>query len=402
MTSGSLDDMTGGWVRVEGAPGIYRRGSRYVVTYRDATGAQRRVAARTLREARRLKAERTATATAGAPEPDRRVVFGEYAPEVLRFRSRELRPHVAAEYERVTKAWLLPRFGKRKLVSLTAADVRGLVDEILGAGLSANTARNYVKPLRVVMGQALADGLVQHDVFRGVRIATPSAETDEDELEGRAKALTREQLDTFLRVVPPRWKPFFALIATTGLRFSEAIGLRWCDVDLEGRACVRVRQAIVEGRVGRPKTRNSRRTVPLAPDVVRLLRAHRDAALLADRGGGEQLVFPSDAGTPIIPENLRRRVLKPAAEEAGCGWAGFHAFRHTCASLLIAEGRSIVQVSRWLGHATPAFTLSTYAHWLDGDDLGEPLCLPARAPTYEDLPVDEPAATAPLDETSGP
>jgi integrase len=66
-----------------------------------------------------------------------------------------------------------------------------------------------------------------------------------------------------------------------------------------------------------------------------------------------------------MPNNVRRRVLKPAAEKAGLPWVGFHAFRHTFASLLFAEGRNAVQVQRWLGHHSPPsrfppmFTCST-------------------------------------------
>jgi integrase len=85
-------------------------------------------------------------------------------------------------------------------------------------------------------------------------------------------------------------------------------------------------------------------------------------------------VFSSAAGTPLNPSNVARRVLKPAAEEAGVPWAGFHTFRHTCATLLFAGGRNAVQVQRWLGHHWPAFTLATYVHLLDGD-IGEPLDL---------------------------
>jgi hypothetical protein len=71
---------------------------------------------------------------------------------------------------------------------------------------------------------------------------------------------------------------------------------------------------------------------------------------------------------------MMRRVLRPAAEEAGAPWAGFHAFRHTCASLLFERGANAVKVQRWLGHHSPAFTLSTYIHLLDSS-LGDPLDL---------------------------
>lgn len=74
----------------------------------------------------------------------------------------------------------------------------------------------------------------------------------------------------------------------------------------------------------------------------------------------------------MAPENLHRRTLKPAAQEAGVGWAAFHSFRHSCASMLIDDGRNIVQVSRWLGHHSPSFTLDVYAHLMD-DGVGKPL-----------------------------
>jgi integrase len=70
--------------------------------------------------------------------------------------------------------------------------------------------------------------------------------------------------------------------------------------------------------------------------------------------------------------NLFHRTLKPAAQGAGAAWAGFHAFRHYCASALIADGRNIVQVSRWLGHHSPSFTLDVYAHLMD-DGVGAAL-----------------------------
>jgi integrase len=72
-----------------------------------------------------------------------------------------------------------------------------------------------------------------------------------------------------------------------------------------------------------------------------------------------------------------RRYLKPAAEEAGIPWVGFHTFRHTCASLLFDEGRNIRQVQRWLGHHAPSFTLDTYVHLLD-EGVGEALDLGAE------------------------
>ena len=88
-----------------------------------------------------------------------------------------------------------------------------------------------------------------------------------------------------------------------------------------------------------------------------------------------------------MPNNLSRRVLKPAAEEAGAPWAGFHTFRHTCASMLFAEGRNAVQVPRWLGHHSPR-SRSPYAHLLDGD-MGEPFDLGANKVRTGPTPISD-------------
>lgn len=82
-------------------------------------------------------------------------------------------------------------------------------------------------------------------------------------------------------------------------------------------------------------------------------------------------LFPASNGGYLEPSNLMSRVLKPAARRAGVPWAGFHTFRHTCATMLFRHGLNAKQVQVWLGHHSPAFTLDTYVHLL-ADDLPDP------------------------------
>jgi Phage integrase family len=129
----------------------------------------------------------------------------------------------------------------------------------------------------------------------------------------------------------------------------------------------RLRRVRGEGlQVGPPKTKTSRRDIPIPVPLADRLAALHTAP--------EAWVFTSNGhGTPVDPDNVHSRVLRPACEEADCSWAGFHTFRHTVASRLIAEGRNVVQVSRFLGHANAHTTLSIYGH-LDGN-VGGPLVL---------------------------
>ena len=121
---------------------------------------------------------------------------------------------------------------------------------------------------------------------------------------------------------------------------------------------------MVRGRIERPKSRHGVRTVPISLTVAETLAVAR---MHADDGGEDGLVFVSQRGTPLDPDNLRRRMLVPLLAEVGVDSGGWHLLRHTCASIRLADGQSVVQVSRMLGHHSPGFTLATYTHLLDGE-----------------------------------
>jgi integrase len=115
-------------------------------------------------------------------------------------------------------------------------------------------------------------------------------------------------------------------------------------------------------RFAAPKSRYGRRDIPLSQRLATELEARW---LLEEDVDG--LVFPPATGTVLDASNLMRRVLKPAARTAGVPWAGFHTFRHTCATRLFRRGVNAVQVQMWLGHHSPAFTQAVYVHLLSSD-----------------------------------
>jgi integrase len=122
-----------------------------------------------------------------------------------------------------------------------------------------------------------------------------------------------------------------------------------------------VREQFYKGERKRLKSGNGRRDVPLSTGMAAKLLAHRRDSYRGD----DAPVFASKTGMPLYPQNVSRHVLKPAAESVGLGWVTYHTLRHTCGSLLFEAGRNVKQVSEWLGHADPSFTLNTYVHLLD-------------------------------------
>jgi integrase len=374
-------------------PGIYRRGDRYTFSYK-VDGKQYWESARTLDEARRAKAVRTADIARGEFEERSRITLHDYAREwVKRYQGRGrrgFRDHTREEYERMREAYPLKFFSARvRLTEITPSKVAEFVAWLCEQTkpaptkespdrrdlLSDKTIRNVMGPLRACLATAVREGLIRSNPSREVDLPhRPTAEDVEDE---EVKAMSREELTALLGQFPETWRVFFWLLAATGLRISEAIALQWRHLDLDASSPhVKVRRGVVRGRLGPPKSRHARREVPLDHALVLALRDRHEAT---EWPGDDDLVFPAGNGAYLHVGNTRRRVLKPVRERACLEWVGFHTFRHTCATLLFAEGRNAVQVQRWLGHHSAAFTLARYVHLLDGD-LGEPLTVQGGNP----------------------
>jgi integrase len=255
-----------------------------------------------------------------------------------------------------------------KLVEVTPYVLARFVDWLVDEGeqrkrLSDKTIANIVIPLRTALKSAQREGLIRQNPSQG--LALPHREEDPDEEEVEAiKVFNRDQLTTVLSLAPERHKLLLELLAGCGLRISEAIALQRLHFQLDdGTPEVCIRRALVKGHMGPPKSRRGRREIRLSRPFAEKVRAHLDAI----PGEATDLVFTSKGGSPLDPDNLRKRVLKPLVEEVGAPWAGFHTFRHTFASIHLSEGTNLVALSRALGHHSPAFTLSRYTHLLPGE-----------------------------------
>lgn len=154
-----------------------------------------------------------------------------------------------------------------------------------------------------------------------------------------------------------RSEALYVLAVTTGMRQGELLGLAWEDVDLE-RGVVRVRRTLTRDRgrlsLEKPKTKKSRRTVPLAARGLNALKAHRKAqleervrypGLWEDNG----IVFANQSGNLLNPSNLRKRSFAPLLARAGLPVVRFHDLRHTAATLLLAQGVHPKYVQELLG-----------------------------------------------------
>ena len=156
-------------------------------------------------------------------------------------------------------------------------------------------------------------------------------------------------------------EPYSTLIlflAVSGLRTSEAIGIKW--VDFEGDV-LRISRRIYEGEAGSTKNNHSERSLPIPRALLARMR------LL---GNGEW-AFRSRAGTPVNPGNVLKRYVRPIVKDLGIKIGGWHDFRHTLATRSLKKWPTKV-VSEILGHPDVRTTPRVYQH-VETEDFRAPL-----------------------------
>lgn len=244
--------------------------------------------------------------------------------------------------------------------------------------MSDSTIRQAYTILRAGLDGAVRDGLLGRNPAAAIR--RPGVER------GEAKYLHTDDVAKLLRAAEGlRYYPVLALVASTGLRRGEALGLSWDKVDLDV-GLLRVTATL--NRVGgalvcsEPKTARAWRMVPLTPGMVTLLRKHKAAQAAerlraANQWDQSDLVFTTELGTPVDPRNILRSV-EVAAKKAGIGGVGVHTLRHSAAVAWLESGAHIKAVADLLGHSSIAVTGDTYGHTSDDAAKTAVLALGAR------------------------
>ncbi|MFF2129482.1 tyrosine-type recombinase/integrase [Streptomyces olivochromogenes] len=332
----------------------------------------------------------------GIPAAESTMAFGDYLTYWLAtIAPQRLKPSTLNSYEGLTRLYIRPALGKKRLNRLSPADVRRFLAEFKDSCLcclrgadqerpedkrsccavgrcckrrpSARTVQYIHAVLRSSLQQAIREELIARNVARIVE--TPTVTRKEvrplDAAEARLMLKTARS---------QRLYALWLLLVSTGLRRGEALALTWSDVDLTNgqlrvrRNVQRIRRELI---FGSPKTMRSIRTVPLPKHCMRALTQHRaqqerERTVAGKKwqpapGHPDGLIFTTATGRVTDPRSLNR-MLTILCRDAGVRRVRVHDLRHTCASLLLAQGVDARTIMETLGHSTITMTLDTYAH----------------------------------------
>lgn len=240
---------------------------------------------------------------------------------------------------------------------------RGNAPKAKPPGLKPKTLRNIHAALHAALADAVALKYIKYN---------PAAAIKAPRLERNQRPVwTPAQTRAFLRVLPSaRLEALFMLDLTTGIRRGQLCGLRWPNVNLDrGTITLSDSRIVLHGRTHDKrggKTANADKTIAIDTRTVAALRrwrAEQDEIRRLrgpDYEGGD-LVFTTEFGRPLHPQNLVDLIEKYAAE-AGIPRITFHDLRHTYATAALEGGVAMKVVSERIGHSNVSFTMQTYAH----------------------------------------
>ncbi len=281
------------------------------------------------------------------------------------------KPTTMRGYRGAHRRHVIPALGRTPLQDLRASDLDALYASLLRGGLSMMSVHHVHAVLNKMLHDAERKGLVSRNV---ARLANAPSLTTARARGPEMRVWTPAELARFLAsIAGNRNEALFRLMAMTGLRRGEAVGLRWSDVQLDKhRLTVRQAATVIDGdeRVDAPKTRRSRRVIDLDDDTTALLHRHRARQRglylrLGVSASASDRVFTNEIGDPIRPDSIGQ-AFRRLATAADVPVIRLHDLRHTHASHLLMAGINVKVVSERLGHASVSFTLDTYGHVMPG------------------------------------
>jgi len=312
------------------------------------------------------------------------------------------------KYEGCLVQYVKPKLGRFPMRKIRETQLTALFNELLvsggkkGTGLSSSTVKATRRYLSMCLEQAIKSDVLQKNPVKqtkAIKLVKVEIQTlteiQADNLTAVAYAMAQEADQNYaLRAAKTAEKTaktgiytqvamsnivyhssYMAILLAlaTGMRLGEIFGLSWDAVDIE-KGIIYVKRALVTSRAGvnfeEPKTKASRRQIPLPSDITVQLRKYKALQewrknILGDQWSSLNLVITGEFGGVFNTSNFPSRYFKPLLKKINIPASfKFHDLRHTHATLLLLKGIAVKVVSERLGHSTVAMTQDTYAHVL--------------------------------------
>jgi len=247
--------------------------------------------------------------------------------------------------------YVIPTLGPLRLCDVNRAAIQQSLLTFKGKGYSASTLHAIRVTVSKVLQAAVEMGYLERNAAQGIQIGERQPTTTR-------VFLTPSQVKNLLAKLTEPCRTVVLTAVLTGMRIGEILALRWDRVDFL-RGDIKVSETYSDGEFGSPKTRSSRRVIPMSSTLCKVVESYR---VTCTHKEPEDLVFCTSKGTPLSPKNLYNRALAPTCDSLSLPRVSWHSFRHANATLMGEVGESIKTAQSILGHSDLETTLNTYMH----------------------------------------
>jgi integrase len=283
--------------------------------------------------------------------PGRVATFGEF---LERWKSEVLtkqQPSSARAVKSHLKCYIGPQLGKLRLEQFGVENQQTFITRVFEKGVSRKTLLNILGTLSSILSTARNWGYDCEQIqISKLRLPPRDARYE-------APHFTVEQLRRILAIAEQPWRTLFAILAMTGLRAGEALGLQVGDIDLQ-RMTIAVKRSAWYGKIQTTKTKASETVLPLPGPLGQMLKDY-----LSTLGGKpDSFLFVTRNNRPPSSNKVVEYRLWTILDALGIPRCGLHAFRHTHTALLLDSGATPKVVQRQLRHSDARTTLEIYGH----------------------------------------
>ena len=244
---------------------------------------------------------------------------------------------------------ILQAIGEVPLRDISRSHIESCLSRLQQTGYAVSTLRSVRATISTVLEAAVGRRYITDNPAHGIRIREADSKRE-------PRYYRPPEIRKLLQKLEDPCQVVVLVAVSTGLRIGEILALRWKRIDLL-RNTIEVAETYSSGEFGPPKTRSSRRTIPISTSLGEVFKRLRPPNCEP-----EGLVFATSKGTPLNPKNLYNRELAPACDELGLPRISWHSFRHTHATLLHESGESLKTAQSLLGHSDLETTLGVYTH----------------------------------------
>ncbi|MES2182648.1 MAG: DUF3596 domain-containing protein [Pseudomonadota bacterium] len=252
-------------------------------------------------------------------------------------------------YKSAIEYHLKPTFGHLRLVDVTSTEIRKWISTL---EISNKRINNVLIPLRTIMNDAHADGLIDRNPV--TRISNLSVKFDDPQ------PFTPTEIAAIYKTLPQQGKNLVQFALWTGLRTSELIALEWGDIDWI-KGYIRVRRACVNKITKVPKTKSGERDVKILPPALEALIDQKQYSFLADG----RIFHNPRTNTPWETDGqIRKTMWQPALKKAGVLYRIPYQLRHSYASTLLSAGENPMWVAQQMGHKDWGMIRKRYGRYI--------------------------------------